>query len=240
MRSVFVIFILILIWQGLAMLFHTPVYLLPTPSVIAQSLWQNHILLLTQAWPTMVETIVGLCVGTAIGFVVASMMSLSRFCRLSLLPLIIISQAIPTIAIAPLFVLWLDYGMSSKIAVSAVALFFPVASSLFDGLRRTPESMMELSQSMQAKFWRRWWYLQLPSALPSFASGLRMACAWAPMAAVVGEWVGSSRGLGFLIVQANARMQTSLMFAALVFLVVFSLVLYFVVDRVLAALISWR
>lgn len=239
MRSFSVIVLLLILWQILSQLFHVPTFLLPSPWLIAKTLWVNHALLLTEAWPTVVETITGLCVGTAIGFVVASLMSLSKTARLGLWPIIIISQAIPTIAIAPLLVLWLDYGMASKIATSAVALFFPIASSLFDGLRRTPEGLLEVSQSMQAKFWRQWWHIQLPSALPAFASGLRMACAWAPMAAVVGEWVGSDRGLGFLIIQANARLQTPLMFAALVFLVLFSLLLYFAVDALLNIFIPW-
>lgn len=239
MRHLLSSLFLLLVWQLAVMLFKTPVYLLPSPLLILQTLWHNRGELLLQAWPTVVETLVGLLIGTAIGAIVAALMSVSRVCRSTLFPVILVSQAIPIIAIAPLFVLWFDYGMASKIATSAVALFFPIASSLYDGLRRTPSGMLEMAQCMQAKRWRQWYWIELPAALPSFSSGLRMACVWAPMAAVVGEWVGSERGLGFLIIQANARMDTPLMFSALVFLIVFSLLLYVVVNKLLQVLIPW-
>jgi putative hydroxymethylpyrimidine transport system permease protein len=156
------------------------------------------------------------------------------------LPLLIISQAVPTFAIAPLLVIWLGYGMASKIAVTVMMLFFPITSAFFDGLRRTPSHWLALAKTMNAKKWRLFWYIRIPRALPELATGIRVATAIAPIGAIVGEWVGASQGLGFLMLNANARMQIDLMFAVLFTIIIFSLVLYYVVDHLLRSAIRWH
>jgi putative hydroxymethylpyrimidine transport system permease protein len=160
------------------------------------------------------------------------------------MPLLVVSQAIPVFAIAPLLVLWFGYGIASKVAMAALIIFFPVAANFLDGLRRTEPGWLDLARTMTVgrpgAALRILWHIRVPAALPALASGLRVAAAVAPIGAVVGEWVGSSAGLGFLMLHANARLQIDLMFAALLTLALFALVLYFTVDRGLTALIAWQ
>ncbi len=132
-----------------------------------------------------------------------------------MLPLLVISQAIPVFALAPILVLWLGYGMASKIAMAVLIIFFPVASSFYHGLRRTEPDLLELARVMDAGTYGVMRFIVIPSAIPSFAAGLRVAAAVAPIGAIVGEWVGSSAGLGYYMLHANARMQIDNMFAAL-------------------------
>jgi len=157
-----------------------------------------------------------------------------------MLPVLVISQAIPVFALAPILVLWLGYGMASKVAMAVLIIFFPVASSFYSGMQRTEPDLLELARIMGAGPLAVLRTIIIPSALPAFASGLRVATAVAPIGAVVGEWVGSSAGLGFYMLHANARMQIDVMFAALTVLAVTSLTLYFIVDRLLDRLVYWQ
>ena len=239
-RGIIVFIVLILLWALIVRVGHVPTYLVVSPSQVALSLWHNGPLLLSEAKVTILESIVGLCLAVFWGAMLALFMSLFKVIRWWALPILIVSQAIPTFAIAPLFVVWFGYGMSSKVAVTLFTLFFPITIALFDGLRRTPEGYLDLAKVMGKSRFRRLWFIKLPAALPAFASGIRMATAWAPMAAVVGEWVGASHGLGFLMLLANARLNIALLFAALSVLVVYSLTSYFLVDRGLKRWLFWE
>ena len=130
------------------------------------------------------------------------------------MPLLVVSQALPVFALAPLLVLWLGYGMASKVAMAVLIIFFPVTAAFLDGLRRTEPGWLELARTMDARPLAILAQIRVPAALPALASGLRVAAAVAPIGAVIGEWVGSSAGLGYLMLHANARMQVDLMFAA--------------------------
>jgi putative hydroxymethylpyrimidine transport system permease protein len=236
----FVIIGLLALWQGTILLFKLPNYILPTPTAVLAVSYERASLILHEALITITETIVGLVLGVFLGCIAALTMVFCRPLKLWLLPILIISQAIPTFAIAPLLVIWFGYGMASKIATTIIMLFFPVTSAFYDGLRRTDPGWIDLANTMSAKKWRFFWYIRIPAALPSFASGMRVATAFAPIGAVVGEWVGSSSGLGFLMLNANARLQIDLMFAGMFALVVFSLSLYFIVDKMLRWAIPWQ
>ena len=220
--------------------FALPPYILPTPLAVFKIGYLRADLIAHEAIPTIIETLLGLFFGTLLGCIAALVMAYFRPLNLWLLPILIISQAVPTFVIAPLLVLWFGYGMSSKIVTTIIMIFFPIASSFFDGLRRTEPGWLDLAKTMQAKKWRVFWHIRIPAALPSLASGLRVATALAPIGAIVGEWVGASRGLGFLMLNANARMQIDLMFAALFTIVLFSLLLYFCVDKFLKYAIAWQ
>lgn len=239
-RTLIVIFGLFLVWQLCVVFFQLPSFLLPSPISVIKVIIQNPMLLVTQAWPTICETLMGFVIATLWGVMVAIGMRLSRGLRFWVLPVLLLSQAIPTFAIAPFFVIWFGYGMSSKVAITIFALFFPITISFYDGLRRVKEDWLQLSKTMQAKRLRLLWFVEIPAALPGLGSGLRVSAAWAPMAAVIGEWVGSSKGLGFLMLNANSRADTALMFAALFVLVVFAMCLYFVIDNALKYWIFWE
>lgn len=228
------------LWQGLVTLDHLPDYLLPGPLQVFTTFYADRSLILQESLTTLAETLLGFFLGVSLGALVAISM---RFCQPLarwLVPLSIVSQAIPTFAIAPLLVIWLGFGLASKIATSMLMIFFPVMSAFYDGLRRTPLAWLELAQTMQGKRWWIFWRIALPAALPQLATGIRIAAAIAPIGAIVGEWVGSSHGLGFLMLNANARMQIDLMFAALSVIIVMGLVLYITVDLCLRRFIWWE
>ena len=157
-----------------------------------------------------------------------------------LLPILITSQAIPVFAIAPILMIWLGYGISSKIVMAAMIIFFPVTTCCYDGLKNTPTGYLDLAKTMGATKWKMLRHIQLPAALPTLASGIRVAVVIAPIGAVAGEWVGSSEGLGYLMLQANARMLIDEMFAALFILSALSVSLYFITDKLLKKLIPWE
>jgi putative hydroxymethylpyrimidine transport system permease protein len=239
-RAVLLCIGFLLIWQGLVQGFNLPNFLLPSPGVVFKEMWDDQFLLWRQFWPTALETLIGFSLAILWGVLVALWMRFSRIAQYWFLPILLISQAIPTFAIAPFLVIWLGYGMGSKVAVTVFALFFPITVAFYDGLRRVGVDYLALSKVMQAKPILRLLFLEIPSALPGLASGIRVAAAWAPMAAVIGEWVGSSRGLGFLMLNANAQADTPLMFSALFVLVIFSLFLYYLVDFGLKKWIFWE
>lgn len=215
-------------------------YLLPSPWQTAQVLVARADLIVQHAWVTGLEIILGLTAGTVLGSLSAIALASFRPARQWLMPVLVVSQAIPVFAIAPLLVLWLGYGMGSKVAMATLIIYFPVTAALFDGLRRTAPGWLDLAKVMGGNRWRTLRYVRIPAALPAFASGLRVATAVAPIGAIVGEWVGSAAGLGYLMLHANARMQVDLMFAALFVLAVFAVALYAVVDALLRRALPWQ
>lgn len=231
---------LIALWQLVVLVAGPPAYILPGPWPVAKALVTQFPILLSHLATTSLEMLLGLLLGILFGTSCALAMILSSWLQRWLLPLLVISQALPVFALAPVLVLWFGYGMASKIAMALLIIFFPVTASFYQGMRRTSPELLELARIMGAKPSAILRYIIVPSGLPSFAAGVRMAAAVAPIGAVVGEWVGSSSGLGFYMLHANGRMQIDRMFAALVLLASFSLLLSFIVDRLLARLIFWE
>ena len=240
LRPVILMAGLLALWQALVILTGVPPYILPGPGPVAQAIASHLPVLAGHLGTTMAEILLGLAVGTVLGSSAALAMILSPVLKRWMLPVLVVSQAIPVFALAPILVLWLGYGMASKVGMAVLIIFFPVASSFFSGMRRTDADLLELARIMNARPLKVLTSVIIPSALPSFAAGLRVATAVAPIGAVVGEWVGSSRGLGFYMLHANARMQIDLMFAALTLLAAASLTLYFLVDRLLDRLVFWK
>jgi len=239
-RSCIVFSGLILMWELLVLALHLPSYILPSPAQVFFSGSENFSTLAAHALPTIIETLLGLMLGIVFGCSTAILMAIFRHARFWLLPILVVSQAIPTFAIAPLLVIWFGYGIAAKIITTVLMIFYPITSAFYDGLRQTDPGWLDLAKTMQAKQWQIFWHIRIPAALPNLASGIRVATVIAPIGAVVGEWVGASRGLGYLMLNANARMQIDLMFAALFVIVIFSLLLYFSVDKSLRYFITWQ
>ena len=231
---------LLLGWAALVWATAVPPYILPPPSRVLAVLVERADLLAGEAAWTASEMIVGLLLGLVLGAAFAIVFAASAGWRRWALPLVIVSQAIPVIAIAPLLVLWLGYGMASKVAMAALVIFFPVVSALYDGLRRTNEGWLDLARTMDASPRSVLLQIRLPAALPAFASGARIAAAVAPIGAVIGEWVGASAGLGYLMTVSLARGQTPLAFAALVVLCLLGLALYYATDWAARVLVPWQ
>lgn len=231
---------LLLLWQLLVTATDAPHYILPGPVPVFHAIVNNWSALLQHLQTTLTEIILGILLGTFLGVTTALSMTISPLLKRWMLPILVISQAIPVFALAPILVLWFGYGMASKVAMAVLIIFFPVTSSFYYGMQRTEPHLLELARIMDGRPITIMRYIIIPSAMPAFASGLRLATAVAPIGAVVGEWVGSSAGLGFYMLHANARMQIDIMFAALTVLSVVSLVLYFLVDFGLERLIFWE
>jgi putative hydroxymethylpyrimidine transport system permease protein len=152
---------------------------------------------------------------------------------------VLVLQASPVFVLAPLFVLWFGFGMASKVAMTTLIIFFPVASAFADGLRRIPAEIIDAARLVAAGPWRILFEIRVPLAMPALVSGLRVAAPLAPLGAVIGEWVGASAGLGFVMVQANARMQTDTVFAAMAVLAALALALRAAVDALAPRLAPW-
>lgn len=227
-------------WQALVLATGVEHYILPGPARVLRALSSHWASLLDHAAVTAAEILLGLGLGTALGVVSALIIASFRPARRWLLPVLVISQAIPVFALAPLLVLWLGYGLASKVAMATLIIYFPVTAAFFDGLRRTEPGWLDLARTMGAGPWRTLCHVRIPAALPALSSGLRVATAVAPIGAVVGEWVGSSAGLGYLMLQANARMQVDVMFAALFVLALFAVGLYSAVDAGLRRALPWQ
>ncbi len=231
---------LILLWEAATRLLGLPLWILPPPSAVAVALWVRADVLGRHALITATEIALGLVAGVGLGVGTALLVVRSPLARRWLMPVVIASQAIPVFALAPLLVLWFGYGLASKIVMAAIVIYFPVAAAFFDGLRTTPPGWIELARTMGAGDGAILWRLRLPAALPALAQGLRIAAAVAPIGAVIGEWVGSGAGLGFLMLHANGRMQIDLLFAALVVLAAMAIALYYGLDWLLRRLVPWQ
>lgn len=231
---------LLLLWQALVSLSGAPHYILPGPLPVAKALVTHLPILGPHLATTVTEILLGLLLGVLLGSTTALTMIISPLLKRWMLPILVVSQAIPVFALAPVLVLWFGYGMASKIAMAVLIIYFPVTASFYSGMQRTDPDLLDLARIMGAGPLAILRSIVIPSALPAFAAGVRVATAVAPIGAVVGEWVGSSAGLGFYMLHANARMQIDLMFAALTLLACVSLLLYFLIDRLLDRLIYWQ
>jgi putative hydroxymethylpyrimidine transport system permease protein len=239
LRALLVFAGLCLLWQALVAATALPAYILPTPTRVFAALVERADFLLYHALLTLTEIVLGMLSGVVLGVASALTLASVPAARRWLLPVLVVSQAIPVFALAPLLVLWLGYGMASKVAMATLIIYFPVTSAFYDGLRHTERGWLDLAQVMGAPPSRTLLLLRVPAALPGFASGLRVAAAVAPIGAVIGEWVGASAGLGYIMLQANARMQIDVMFAALLVLGVMAVALYYGLDAALRRFIPW-
>ncbi|MDR6352866.1 ABC transporter permease [Pantoea sp. SORGH_AS_0659] len=228
MKTVFsAIYLIVVLLCGWLLARHSgvPSFLLPAPQAVLEALWLHRQLLWHHALYTLAEIVLALLLGVGAGVTLAVLMAASSLLRRVLFPLVTASQAIPVFALAPLLVLWLGFGIASKVVVAALILFFPLCLSLFDGLCRTPVGWLELAQTSTSSRFCIFWRVRWPAALPQFFSGLQMAVVLAPIGVVIGEWVGASEGLGYLMMQSNARLETATSFAALLLLLILALLL---------------
>lgn len=244
-RSVLVplsLFLAVLLWSMVTRLWDFPAFILPSPALVWARLWQvvGDGTLLRHALVTLGEVFAGLTLGvgvaTTLGYALAKSPAVERL----LSPYIVASQAIPIVAIAPLLVIWFGPGVFSKVLICALIVFFPVLVNTIVGLRSVPEDLRDLMRSLQATRWQTFRLLEMPSALPVFLGGLRIGATLAVIGAVVGEFVGADRGLGFMINRARGQYDTALVFVAVLALVIMALLMYGAVVLLETRLLSWR
>jgi putative hydroxymethylpyrimidine transport system permease protein len=229
---------LLALWEVAVRLTGVPPFILPGPVRVAGALWQNAGLIAQHTAITAAEVALGLVIGAALGIATAIGIAVSPVARALVRPALVATQALPVFALAPILTLWLGYGMASKVLMAVLIIYFPVTSAFFDGLMRTPPGWLDLGRTMGARPATLMWRLRVPAAVPALASGLKLAAVYAPIGAVIGEWVGAAGGLGYLMLLANGRAKTDLMFAALAVLAVLTLLLHRAVgaaaDRLVA------
>ena len=223
--------LVLVLWQTVIWTTGVARFILPPPALVAQTIWESRALLAEHAAITMAEVLIGLVLGAAFGFVSAIGLVASPTVRALVRPILVFSQAVPVFALAPILTLWLGFGLWSKITMTIIIIYFPVTSSFFDALMRTNRDWIGLAKVMGASPARIMWYIRVPAAMPGFASGLRLAAVYAPIGAIIGEWVGASKGLGYLMLLANGRAKTDLMFAALIVLAVLTILLHAAVNK---------
>jgi len=231
---------LMCLWQAAVSVFEIAPFILPGPIAVIEVAIARADTLAEHAGTTLVEILLGLAFGTLLGCASALVMAYFRQARSWLLPVLVVSQAIPVFALAPVLVLWFGYGIAPKVAMATLIIYFPVTAAFYDGLRHTEPGWIDLAQTMGASKAAILRHIRIPAALPAFASGLRVAAAVAPIGAVVGEWVGSSAGLGYYMLLMNGRVQTAAMFAALFVLAIMAVTIYFAIDAALRRLVAWQ
>jgi putative hydroxymethylpyrimidine transport system permease protein len=234
-----VVLTLLAVWQTLVLAFDPPRYVLPSPIDVLRVFIERPEYLARNALVTFGEIVVGFMLGAGFGVGVAILVAAIPAARRMVWPVVLVLQSFPVFVIAPLLVIWFGFGMASKVAMTALIIFFPVASAFADGLRRIDPELRDATALSSATRWQALRRVEIPLALPALVTGLRVAAPLAPLAAVIGEWVGASAGLGFVMVQANARMQTDLMFAAMSLVALCALALRSAVDRLAPALTPW-
>lgn len=227
-------------WQAVIILTGVPRFILPGPLLVAETLWSSRALIAHHTLITAIEVLAGLALGAALGGATAIALAASPVARALVRPMLIFSQAVPVFALAPILTLWFGYGIGSKVVMTLLVIYFPVTSAFFDALMRTPAAWIDMARLMGAGPGRIMRHIRIPAALPGFASGLRLAAVYAPIGAIIGEWVGASQGLGYLMLLANGRAKTDLMFAALIVLAIFTVLLHAAVDRACRATLDTR
>lgn len=195
----FVIFLMLVIWELVVRQFKIEKWILPNPFVIFQSFWQSGDLIWQHSRQTLTETVLGFGTAVFMGVVTATVMDFSRWLRKAIYPLLIVSQTIPIIAVAPLFIIWFGYGLTPKVVVVALVCFFPITVNLADGYRMVDRDMIRLMSAMGASKNQIFRMVKLPAALPFLFSGLCIAGSYSVMGAVIGEWLGANQGLGILM-----------------------------------------
>lgn len=227
-------------WEGGVRLADVPKWLLPPPTLILMTLIADRTLLAQHTWVTAGEIAAGFVVAVATGMGLTMAMFLSRAVERAVYPLIVASQTIPYIAISPLLLVWFGYDLAPKVIIITLICFFPVVVNWWDGLRDVDVNLLKLSRSLGASDWQIFWKLRLPASLPYLFSGVKIAAVVSVIGAVIGEWVGSSAGLGYLTRYAASQFLTARVFAAVVILAALALVLFAAVSAVERYLLRWQ
>ncbi len=228
------------LWEGLVRGFAVPWWLLPPPSVIATKIVESRSLLLSHTLVTAEEVLAGFAVALVAGVLLAIGIAYSKLLERAVYPFVIASQTIPIIAIAPLLLVWTGYGIQPKIIVVALISFFPIVVNMVDGLRSVDADTVRMLRTLGASRWQVFRLLQVPTSLPYLFSGAKVAVAVAVIGAVIGEWVGASAGLGYLMVQSAPRFQTSMVFAAIIVLSVIGVTLFGLVSLLERRALAWH
>jgi NitT/TauT family transport system permease protein len=228
-----------LAWHFYVVVFHIPLAVLPRPGLVFDAMVLNWRLLVAEGWVTLLESLYGFVLAFVLGVPLAVAIASSPTLNLMFYPLLIATQSVPKVALAPLILVWLGIGIESKLAIAWLVAFFPIVVDTATGLRNTPADLLDLATSLRASAFQTFWKIRLPAALPFVLSGCKVAITLAVIGAVIGEFIGSNDGLGNLLLVANSQVNVPLAFAALFGLAALGIGLYAAVVAVELALKPW-
>ena len=226
-------------WDWISNALNIEDFLVPAPSDIAKSLWEDRSLLSSNAWVTLREVLLGFAIAAVAGIGFALLIHLSDTARRAVYPLLVASQTIPIVILAPILVVWFGFGLTPKLVIVALICFFPITVNMLDGLRSVDPELTKMLRSLGAGRLQRLWRAEIPTALPYAFSGARVAITISVIGAVFAEYVGSSEGLGHLINQAQAELLTARSFAAVVVLSAMAILLFALVSLIERRVVTW-
>ncbi len=240
-QRIFLSFLLLfLLWEGSVRLLHVPGYLLPPPSVIFSDVLGRWTRVMQNTLITTQEIVAGYLAAVLVSIPLALAIAYSRFMEDTVYPIIVFFQIVPKIAIAPLFIIWFGFGFTPKLLLVFLLSFFPIVVSSIAGFKSVDAEILDLARSTGASAWMMFRKIRLPYALPSIFTGLKVAAALSATAAVVAEFVASDKGLGYLLLEFNGNLNTSMVFATIIVLSIVGLLVYYVVELIERILIPWH
>jgi ABC-type nitrate/sulfonate/bicarbonate transport system permease component len=232
--------LVLLFWEVWVRVRETPTWLLPPPSDIGKTLWDDRALLWDNAWVTAKEVALGFLLALVAGILLAIVIDASVIAERALYPIVIASQTVPIFALAPLMLIWFGYGLMPKVLITALIGFFPIVVTMVDGLRGTDRELLQLLRALGAGRWTRFRLAKWPSSLPYLFSGARVAITVCVIGAVFGELIASSAGLGYLMRRASAQQLTARVFASIVVLSLLGIALFAIIGLVERLALPWR
>lgn len=239
LSPVLLVLALLGMWELACQYWRIPDWLLPSPSQIVRAAVEARTVLAPHIWQTLLETWLGLSLALVTGLSLAVIIDVSPVLRRAVYPLLVVSQTVPIIAIAPLLVIWLGYGILPKVLVVALVCFFPIVVSTADGLRSADPDLIALLRTMGGGRYQIFRKVRVPGALPGFFSGLKIAITYSVIGAIIGEWVGASRGLGVFMLRASNSFRTDWVFAAIATVSLLSLLLFLIVTILERMALPW-
>jgi NitT/TauT family transport system permease protein len=231
---------IIAVWEIGVRVGKVPAYLLPPPSAVAERLIRDYRSIALHTWTTAAEVLIGFALSIVVSIPLAALLAQFRPVERALYPVLVASQTIPKVAIAPLIVVWFGFGLTPKILIAFLICFFPIVIDALIGFRSTPREVIWLARSMGASRWKIFVHFQVPAALPNIFAGVKVASTLAVVGAVVGEFVAADRGLGYQLIVANGTLDVGLAFAVLVMLSVMGILLFAVVDLAERWALPWH
>lgn len=232
--------LIIVFWQGIVVLNKVPNYILPSPVKIVSAAIKDFDLISEHAKVTLYESFVGFALSIIFSFILAVIMDSFETIKKCIYPLLVISQTIPTIAIAPLFIIWFGFGVLPKIIVVIMVCFFPIIISLIDGFEKIDKDYINLFKNMKATKVQTFYHLKLPYALVNLFSGLKIAATYMIMSAVIGEWLGGDKGIGVYMVRAKNAYALDKVFASILVIVIISILTIYILNFLGKKIVHWK
>lgn len=238
--ALWTLIVILILWELAVRITQVPIYILPAPSAIVEEMIAYWPRLMVNGAVTLSEVLIGFCFAILVGVPLAVLITYSRFAERAIYPIIVASQTIPKVAIAPLLMAWFGYGLTPKIVIVVLLSFFPIVINSVVGLKASSAEMLYLAQSMGASGWQTFWKFRLPQALPYIFAGLKLATVLSVIGAVVAEFIGADQGLGYVITVAGSTFNITRQFAAIIVISAIGMVFFAVIETIERFVVPWK